>query len=101
MDKVNVLRGLIDTFATMYPQLQEIDFRKDVLSLEVPVYLLEGEHELRGRLELAEEWFDMLEAPRKELYILENAGHSVAFEQADELHRILMEEIRPTLYPED
>ncbi|MCO5216542.1 MAG: alpha/beta hydrolase [Thermomicrobiales bacterium] len=100
MDKVNVLRGLMDTFATMYPQLQEIDFRKDVPSLDVPVYLMEGEHELRGRLELAEEWFDMLEAPRKELYILENAGHSVAFEQADELHRILMEEIRPTLYAE-
>ena len=99
MDKVNVLRGLVDTFFVMYPQLQEIDFREDVPELEVPVYLMLGEHELRGRLELAEEWFSMLEAPKKEIYILENAGHAAAFEHADVLHRLLVDEILPTTYP--
>ena len=99
MDKVNVLRGLIDTFFVMYPQLQEIDFRKDVPSLEVPVYLMLGENELRGRLELAEEWFSMLEAPLKEIYILENSGHAAAFEHADFLHRVLLDEILPSTYP--
>lgn len=28
--KTNVLRGLIDMFTIMYPQLQELDFRVDV-----------------------------------------------------------------------
>ncbi|MDQ1292175.1 MAG: proline iminopeptidase, partial [Actinomycetota bacterium] len=49
IDKVNVIRGLIDTFAVVYPQLQGIDFRRDVRELDVPVYVLLGDHELRAR----------------------------------------------------
>ncbi len=39
VEKVNVLRGLFDVFEVMYPQLQDIDFRKDATKLDVPVYL--------------------------------------------------------------
>ena len=99
IDKVNVLRGLIDTFAIMYPQLQEIDFRQDVPRLEVPIYLFEGTHELEARSSLALEWFDMLDAPEKQLFTFDNAGHSVAFEQYEEVHRILVEVILPATYP--
>ena len=52
VEKVNVLRGLIDMFAIMYPQLQEIDFRQDVPRLEVPVYILDGAAELPARRDL-------------------------------------------------
>lgn len=95
MDKVNVLRGLIDTFFVMDPQLQAMDFQTDVPGLDVPVYLLLGENELRGRLELAQEWFSILEAPEKQINTLEDAGHAAAFELADFLHRLLLEEIVP------
>lgn len=37
IDKTNVLRGLIDTFAVVYPQLYDLDFRVAVPRLEVPV----------------------------------------------------------------
>ncbi len=53
VENVNVLRGLLDMFAVMYPQLQNIDFRKTVKQLEVPVYLLDGAAELKGRRDLA------------------------------------------------
>jgi hypothetical protein len=33
----------------MYLQLQTIDFRQTVKQLEVPVYLLDGAAELKGR----------------------------------------------------
>lgn len=100
IDKVNVLRGLIDTFAVMYPQLQEIDFRQDVPRLEVPIYLFEGTYELEARSSLAEEWFNMLDAPEKQMFTFDNAGHSVAFEQYEEVHRILVEVILPATYPD-
>ena len=38
VEKMNVLRGLFDVFSVLYPQLQDIDFRKDATKLEVPVY---------------------------------------------------------------
>lgn len=98
IDNVNLLRGLLDTFSLLYPQLQAIDFRTDVPRLEVPVYLLDGTHELRGRRDLAQEWFEGLSAPHKQLVTYEDAGHAVAFEQADAFHRLLVEEIVPATY---
>ena len=58
VEKTTVLRGLIDTFALMYPQLYGIDFRRDVARLEVPVYVLDGAAELDGRRDLALDWFE-------------------------------------------
>jgi proline iminopeptidase len=100
MDKLNVIRGLVDMFSLMYPQLQSIDFRTDVTALEVPVYVLDGAHELRGRRDLAHEWFDGLSAPHKELITYEDAGHSVVFEQVDAFHGLMTETIVPATYGE-
>jgi proline iminopeptidase len=98
VEKVNVLRGLIDMFAIMYPQLQTIDFHQTVKQLEVPVYLLDGAAELKGRRDLALEWFEQLQAPHKQWFSFENAGHSVAFEQFEALSRIMVETILPKTY---
>lgn len=98
VDNANLIRGLVDMFSLMYPQLQEIDFRTDVPALEVPVYVLDGENELRGRRELAHEWFAQLTAPHKELITYADAGHAVAFEQADAFLRLMNEEIVPSTY---
>jgi proline iminopeptidase len=98
VENANLVRGLVDMFSLMYPQLQEIDFRTDVPELGVPVYVLDGENELRGRRELAHEWFDQLTAPHKELIRYSDAGHAVAFEQADAFLRLMNEEIVPATY---
>jgi pimeloyl-ACP methyl ester carboxylesterase len=98
VENANLIRGLVDMFSLMYPQLQEIDFRTDVPELGVPVYVLDGKNELRGRRELAHEWFAQLRAPHKELITYENAGHAVAFEQADAFLRLMNEEIVPSTY---
>jgi pimeloyl-ACP methyl ester carboxylesterase len=81
MDQVNGLRSFLDTFAVLYPQLQDIDFRRDVPSLGVPYYMVIGAHEARGRAVLAEEWFAMLDAPVKERFVFEHAGHRPSFEE--------------------
>jgi proline iminopeptidase len=101
VEKVNVLRGLIDMFSVMYPQLQDIDFRKDVKKLELPVYILDGAAELTSRRDLVLEWFDLLEAPSKQLFTFENAAHSVAFEGFESVHKIMTETVLPeTVLPE-
>ncbi len=100
VEKVNLLAGALEMFSVMYPQLQEVDFRVDVPALEVPIYIMLGEAELEGRASLVREWFAILQAPHKELLVIENAGHSTALEGRDEFHRLLVEEIIPTTYPE-
>jgi pimeloyl-ACP methyl ester carboxylesterase len=41
------------------------------------------------------EWYGLLDAPEKHLVTYEGAAHAVAFEQADEVHRLLVEDILP------
>ena len=98
IENANLIRGLVDMFSLMYPQLQEIDFRTDVPALDVPVYVLDGANELRGRRELAHEWFAQLTAPHKELITYADAGHAVAFEQADAFRQLMVEQIVPATY---
>ncbi len=81
MDRLNGMRGLLDTFAIVYPQLQYLDFRHDVPSLDVPVYLVMGAHEARGRAVPANEWFEKLTAPSKQWISFEHSGHRPSFEE--------------------
>lgn len=81
MEQLHGFAGVIDVFAVLYPQLQGIDFRAQAAQLKVPVYLIEGRHEARARAELAQQWFQALDAPRKQLIVFDTSGHGPLFEQ--------------------
>lgn len=98
-EKTTVLRGLIDTFALVYPQLESVDLRESAAKLEVPVYVLDGAAELSGRRDLMLEWYRMLDAPDKQLVTFQDAAHSVAFEQADAVQELFRTEVLPATYP--
>lgn len=95
MDKFNGFRGFLDTFSVLYPQLQAMDLRDDTTSLGVPVFMVIGEHEARGREVLAMEWFGALDAPFKEALVFDGAGHRSHFDRpelfADFMQRVVLE----------
>ena len=84
LEQVHNLGAFLDTFSVLYPQIQDIDLRESATELGVPVYLIQGRHEARGRAVLAEEWFRQLSAPRKRLTFLDTSGHRPLFEQPEE-----------------
>jgi proline iminopeptidase len=98
VNKANAVRGLFDTFYALYPQVYDHDLRTDVPTLDVPVWILDGSAELDARRDLALEWAAGLEAPSKQVVTFEDAAHSVAFEQVDAVHRLLVDEILPATY---
>ncbi len=81
-DKVNYFRGLITTMNAVWPQLWEIDLRKQAPRLEVPVYFLEGRHDVNAPPVLVESYLQRLEAPHKELIWFEHSGHSPWVDEA-------------------
>ena len=99
IERFDVLRGLMDMFTVMYPQIQGIDFRKDVKTLAVPIYVLDGTAELSARRDLTLEWFASLKAPIKRLVRFDNAAHSVAFEQFEKFGTLMRETVLPETYP--
>lgn len=89
VDQVHSLGAFFDTFAVLYPQLQNIDFRVDVPALQVPVYLVQGRYEARGRAVIAEEWFTRLQAPTKQLIVFDHSGHRALFEEPARFHDVM------------
>ena len=98
IERFGVLRGLMDMFTVMYPQIQGIDFRNDVKTLKVPVYILDGTSELAARRDLTLEWFGALQAPIKRLVRFDNAAHSVAFEQFEKFGTLMRDTVVPETY---
>ena len=83
LDKINFLRGLVNTFNHVYPQLYGINLRTDYSRLEVPVYFFLGRHDINAPSVLVEEYFSILEAPSKEIVWFEHSGHSPWINESD------------------
>lgn len=76
VDKVNYLRGIVNTFNHVYPQLYDIDLRTDYMNLDVPVYFFLGRHDINAPTSLVEEYLEVLDAPQTEIVWFEHSGHS-------------------------
>lgn len=53
-----------------------INFIEDGFKFEIPVYLVEGEEDILTSPEINRPYFDKIEAPEKEYYLLPGAGHT-------------------------
>lgn len=83
LDKVNFFRGLVYTFNDVYQQLYELDLCETTPALEVSVLMLIGRHDLNAPTQLAEEYFEMLDAPHKSWVWFEHSGHNPWMNETD------------------
>ena len=84
IDQVHILGAFMDTFAALYPQLQDVDFRRTATEFEVPMFFVQGAHEADGRAQPFADWYPMIEAPIKDTVVFDTSGHRPLWEQPDE-----------------
>lgn len=84
IDQIHLLGGFMDTFSVLYPQLQDVDFRQTATDFTIPMFFVQGAHEAGGRAEPFAEWYTVVDAPVKDLVVLDTSGHRPLFEQPDE-----------------
>jgi pimeloyl-ACP methyl ester carboxylesterase len=99
LDRIYYLLGLMNTFNAVYPQLQETDFRVDATRLDLPVYLVLGRNDMNNPSPIPEEYFRVLEAPRKQLIFFEDSGHGMIWEEARLFHELMTGAVLPETYP--
>jgi len=85
VDKINHTRGIIDSFDAIYPQLKNLDFITQAPKLDVPVYFFAGRYDVNAMYTIVEKYYNVLEAPHKELIWLEG-GHGLG---GDNLHQFV------------
>ncbi len=92
-DKINFLRGHIFSEKNLGLKFRKINFLKTANKLKVPVFFLLGKHDWQTPTVLAKKYYDILEAPKKELYIFDKSGHLPPFEEPDKFIKIIKERV--------
>jgi pimeloyl-ACP methyl ester carboxylesterase len=95
LDKLNFARGLIDSYPVLYPQLRDLDFTTQAATVDVPMYFLVGRRDVNAVASLVERYYNILEAPYKELIWLDSA-HGAG---ADEIRDALVNHVLTTSGP--
>jgi len=98
VDKINHTRGLIRSFEVVYPQLQDVDFTTQAAKLDVPVYIFAGRNDVNAMSSLVEEYFNVLEAPHKELIWL-NGGHGLDGSNLGQFVDVMVNKVLAETYP--
>ena len=92
VDKINHTRGLIESFGVVYPQLKNLDFVTQAAKLNVPVYIFAGRDDVNAMSSLVERYFNVLEAPHKELIWLDG-GHGLGSENIDQFVDVVVNNV--------
>ena len=82
-DAVAFVRGQLLSLDALWPEIARYDAATAVPRLELPAYFFLGRHDRQVSAELAAEYVDALEAPRKEIVWFERSAHSPPFEEPE------------------
>jgi pimeloyl-ACP methyl ester carboxylesterase len=94
-DLWTLFQGFQWSTAQMFQELKAYDARRLGTRFEVPFFLFQGETDVVTLTSLATEHFQEVEAPTKELALIEDAGHFAAFTQPERFLAALRTRVRP------
>ncbi len=68
-----------------------------MLSFKVTIYFVLGKHDYEVPSVLAEQYFKIIEVPRKELIWFENSAHFAYTEENEKFNNLLINHVLPTI----
>lgn len=90
VDKINFFRGSLFSVKHLHQELLVTDLRKLVKKVDIPVYFFLGRHDYSAPFQLAEEYFELIDAPNKEIIWFKESGHMPQYEETERYHQELV-----------
>jgi pimeloyl-ACP methyl ester carboxylesterase len=93
-EKINLWRGKITSgVSSMWSTILETRLADAIPKVDVPVYFMHGAHDLTCSPDVARDYFDVLDAPRKAFFTFADSAHSPLFEEPERFCAVLCEEV--------
>jgi pimeloyl-ACP methyl ester carboxylesterase len=92
----NATKMFMDALRGVYAERRVWNARDLGLKFDVPMFIFQGDNDLNTPLSLARDYLNEVEAPRKELVVVEGASHNTIVFQA-ELLRLMNTHVKPVL----
>lgn len=84
------------TWLDLFNEASQENLFKSIKKIDCPVYFVIGQNDYQTNSILTRKYFDILQAPQKEIYTIENAGHLIPFENGIEFQNVIKEYILST-----
>ena len=81
--------------ATLLGPIMEVDLPQLGTKFAIPVFIIQGQEDLRAPPEIAKSYFDRIEAPQKQFFVLPGSSHEPSRDSTDFLLKVLLEKVRP------
>lgn len=94
-DKWNYLQGTLFSLQTMFRQVIDDNLFESSRRFEVPVYVLQGKYDYQVSYELAKQYVETIEAPKKGFFTFEESAHSPNIEEPERFVETVCSLIQP------
>ena len=91
-------KGLDFSSKYLFPQMMDINFFETIKVLDIPVYFIMGKYDYQTPTEIVKDYYDILEAPSKNLIIFEESAHCPNYEEPEKFAEV-MKNIYKETYP--
>lgn len=75
--------------------LEQVDLPAQGMNFAIPIFILQGQEDLTALPELARAYFDSINAPRKQFYLVPGTGHEPSATELEMTLKVLLEQVRP------
>jgi pimeloyl-ACP methyl ester carboxylesterase len=86
-------RGLYSSYRCLDIEIEEFDLFDLVKSVELPVFFFLGAHDYQVPFPVSVEYFEYLEAPRKEIVWFQESAHFPHMEETEKFHSLVIEKL--------
>jgi pimeloyl-ACP methyl ester carboxylesterase len=94
LEKLKYPRGEKFSLKHLYDDVRDIQLKKEIKSVKVPVYFFHGVYDNQVPLEVARDFFEGLKAPEKKFTVFDNSAHGVLYEEPEKFHQIMEEVVK-------
>ncbi len=90
LDKINFFRGIFRSIHLLWQELLTVDLKKQAPIFKIPIYFMLGKHDYEVPSVLAEQYFNLLYAPKKELIWFQKSAHMANIEENEKFDKLLI-----------
>jgi pimeloyl-ACP methyl ester carboxylesterase len=85
------IKGYKKVLSAMWPTVTDYDFVAQCNKFEIPYYIFQGRHDKNTPSDLIEEFYNVIDAPDKDLIWFENSAHSPMKEEPEKFKSLMVE----------
>lgn len=94
-DILDYFRGMNFSLKYLLNEIINFDFDRLGRKFDLPFFIIQGKHDLITPTRTTQDFFAEIEAPQKEIFLVEQAGHLACFARPEIFLELLLKYVRP------